>query len=1023
MNRWQSSRIDVVRFGDCEVSRAERLLRRSGRIVPLQARPFDLLLYLIENRDRVISRDELLKHVWKGISVNEQAQRFAVHSIRRAIGDSGDAQRIIRTVRGNGLQFIAAAELGTRLTAANAMPLDSLVGQPFLGRESFLRSVDRALDRVAGSHGYTLLATGEAGIGKTTALSRMARSAGERGFLIGSARCPGTDDAPALWPWTQVLRRLIEREGRSWLADTMARGADAIAWVLPELQDLVPPSRRSPKSDSRASRYQLFDGIRFLVGELSLRTPVGVLIDDLHGADSGTLLLFEYLASELSESRFLLFGTLRPHGQSYEKCAAMLSSVLRRPNVELASLERLTEREVTALTEARSGFPPSNEVARSLVAKTGGNPFFVSQVLTVLENEGRLDSLRAEEPLAFSIPSGVRDAVKRQTDVLPEHVYFVLSLASVVEKEFTSALLDRALGADSVDVLRALESAVGAGICVKDVLGNQFRFAHDLVREAIYCSLTSAERAENHGRIALAMADAIGPDSGPHSGEIARHFAAVYPAPIASKALRFLINAAHWDVERAAFGSAAVHLERALNLLEGLCPGDMELRCEILLELGFAYGLEANREKSRAALIEAARLAESCERPDLAARAAMCFAPDLLAIETGIYDRGLVDLLERALAALPDESDQRPRVLARLAVALHWSDEPRDRIKRLVDEALARARDLGGSEMASYVRTAGQLALYSVEFARESVEQSKSVTFEDDSTTLLRTILRITALWQVGDMREVDIEVQSFDELLKRARRPSASWYVAMLRSTRALMRGQYDIGMKLSEEFLREGLGVDDRNALHSFALQRAMTAIDVGGLEAIEPAVAGMASNFPRVEGWLAGLSYLYSELGKRDEARDVMSEAVGRGALTSFPRNSWFGTLGSLTLACRVIESPDLVESLYPLWLRFSGQLAVVGFSSFCWGSTDRFLGVLAGLMRQWDTSEAHFGRAITANRVAGAYAALAHTYADHASMRDQKQLGAGRESRDLALQQARALGMKGLESRILREAPEV
>src|SRR5687767_2795327 len=98
---------EVLRFEDCELSKAERLLIRSGRIVPLQARPFDLLAYLVDNRDRVIPRDEILNKVWRGVRVNEEALRFSVHAIRRAIGDDGQSQRLIRTVRGNGLQFVA----------------------------------------------------------------------------------------------------------------------------------------------------------------------------------------------------------------------------------------------------------------------------------------------------------------------------------------------------------------------------------------------------------------------------------------------------------------------------------------------------------------------------------------------------------------------------------------------------------------------------------------------------------------------------------------------------------------------------------------------------------------------------------------------------------------------------------------------------------------------------------------------------------------------------------------------------
>src|SRR5687767_307082 len=131
----------VLRFGEYEVSTLERLLMRRGRVVPLQARPFDLLVYLIDNRNRVISRDELLRTVWRGVRVNEQAQRFAVHAVRRAIGDSGHAQGIIRTVRGNGLQFIAPLETVTRLARDESAPFRD---QSFLARDSFLDCVKRA---------------------------------------------------------------------------------------------------------------------------------------------------------------------------------------------------------------------------------------------------------------------------------------------------------------------------------------------------------------------------------------------------------------------------------------------------------------------------------------------------------------------------------------------------------------------------------------------------------------------------------------------------------------------------------------------------------------------------------------------------------------------------------------------------------------------------------------------------------------------------------------------------------------
>jgi tetratricopeptide (TPR) repeat protein len=816
-----------------------------------------------------------------------------------------------------------------------------------------------------------------------------------------------------------VLRRLIEGEDQLWIAEAIQNGVEEVAWVLPELRELI--SRTvNPTTDSRASRYRLFDSILSLLKKLSTQRPLAIFIDDLQEADQGSLHLFKYLAAELTGTKSLLFGTFRAHGVVYQKCAAMVASVLRLREAELVTLSGLSARDVANMAESRSGARPSAIVARDILAKTNGNPFFVLQILKVLENDGILETILRDRPLEYSIPRGIRDAITRQVDVLPASVIRMLGMAAVIEKDFSISLLERALGIEASAIIESLETAVDSGICLSDDEGASYRFAHALVREAICASLTVSERARNNSRVALALEVGAGSDLGPLSADIARHFAASYPDPLAVRAIGFLILAARWDVDRAAFDSAAAHLERALILLERLCPGDKQLRCELCLERGFAYGLAGNREESRRALEEGARLAEECERPDLVARASVLFAPDLLAIETGVYDTDLVGLLESALRKLPGDAEERPRILARLAVALHWSEIPRDRIKSLVEEAAVEADSRDDVEMASFVRTAGRLALYSVECPEESIRESKSDRVEDGSTSLLRTILRITALWQVGQMRDVEIEIAGFSSLLRRARKPSAAWYVGMLKATMALMKGQYALAGELGEQFLQEGLRVDDRNALHSFALQRAMSAIDVGRLEELEPAVVEMASTFPRVEGWQAGVCYLYSELGKVEEARDVMEAAIGRGVLNSFPRNSWFGTLGSLTLACRVLESPAIVRELYARWERFAGQMAVVGFSSFCWGSTDRFLGVLAGLMCKWDVAQAHFHRAIAANKMAGAAPALAHTYADLAAMLDRNQLGVGRESWDLALQQARFLGMTNLERRILHES---
>ena len=85
------------RFGDHLLDVARRELRRGGEPVTLEPQVFDLLVYLVRSRDRVVTKDELLDAVWSGRAVSESTLTSRINAARKAIGDSGEAQRLIRT--------------------------------------------------------------------------------------------------------------------------------------------------------------------------------------------------------------------------------------------------------------------------------------------------------------------------------------------------------------------------------------------------------------------------------------------------------------------------------------------------------------------------------------------------------------------------------------------------------------------------------------------------------------------------------------------------------------------------------------------------------------------------------------------------------------------------------------------------------------------------------------------------------------------------------------------------------------
>jgi DNA-binding winged helix-turn-helix (wHTH) protein len=93
-------------FEECVVDTDRRELRRRANLIPLEPKVFDLLVHLIEQRERVISKDDLLASLWDGRVVSESALSTCINAARTAIGDNGDAQRLIRTLPRKGVRFV-----------------------------------------------------------------------------------------------------------------------------------------------------------------------------------------------------------------------------------------------------------------------------------------------------------------------------------------------------------------------------------------------------------------------------------------------------------------------------------------------------------------------------------------------------------------------------------------------------------------------------------------------------------------------------------------------------------------------------------------------------------------------------------------------------------------------------------------------------------------------------------------------------------------------------------------------------
>jgi predicted ATPase len=282
---------------------------------------------------------------------------------------------------------------------------------------------------------------GEAGLGKTRLLREAAAHAEARGFAVATGRGSRDDGAPPLWPWTALLRDL---------------GA-----ALP-----------TSVAEGEAARFEVWEAVAAELAAAARRRPLLAVLDDLHWADASSIKLLTHLVDTLDAARtgpLALLVARRSHPEPTGALAELGEALARRGATRL-DVGGLTPAEVAALAGAVGVRRPADDVAAALRDRTGGNPFFVTELV-------RLGSRDA-------VPAAVTDVVTSRVERLPGEARSVLRTAAVVGRRFDLALLAAVAGDDEDHTLDALEPALAEGMVVEDG-ADVFRFSHDLVHEAV----------------------------------------------------------------------------------------------------------------------------------------------------------------------------------------------------------------------------------------------------------------------------------------------------------------------------------------------------------------------------------------------------------------------------------------------------------------------------------------------------------------------------------------------------------
>jgi DNA-binding CsgD family transcriptional regulator/tetratricopeptide (TPR) repeat protein len=469
---------------------------------------------------------------------------------------------------------------------------------PFVGREAELRQLQSAFEAAARGDGALVLLAGEPGIGKTALCEQLARFVAEQGgrVLVGHSYAEGSVGV-AYQPFVEAFERYSRERTTDTLRSELGKGASAMARMVPAVQRLLQLELHAP-ADPADDRLSLMSGVLECLRGIGKLHPLLLVLEDLHDADRGTLDLVVYLARHLVGARMLVVGTYRDvEVDRAHPLAATLAELRRGGHFERVHVGQLSIDEVQRLLASTSQQAVPRPLAEEVHRRTGGNALFTHELLRVLLAEGLVEPrdgmLRrvGEAALAGRMPEGLRDVVGKRLSSLSPAANQVLSVASVIGREFQLDVLQRLLPWRQDELESALEEALGSGLVEeRSVVGASitYRFSHAFFQQTLYDEILAPRRIRLHQQIARVVEEVHARRLDEHAAELAEHYAFSSDAHDLAKAVSYAELAARRAGEVFAYGEAARQLERALVVQDLVDPEDQAKRCDLLLALGEA---------------------------------------------------------------------------------------------------------------------------------------------------------------------------------------------------------------------------------------------------------------------------------------------------------------------------------------------------------------------------------------------------------------------------------------------------
>ena len=437
------------------------------------------------------------------------------------------------------------------------LPLQPSLALPLIGRAAALAQLHQARDRLG--NGGLILIHGAPGVGKTRLLNEFTSQQAGRATILAGGSYPGGEALP-YHPLLLALRGSLARHAlwhavpALWLSELLP--------LLPDLRALFPDLTAPLPAASGQAQARILAALTQTLTALAKQRPVLFCLDDLHWADKDTLGWLRYLAGRWVEAPLVVLATA--HSRSAPALAALLPALNRAGRLAEIALGGLAVSDVQHLFSLATPAPPDPKLAERIHQTTGGNPFFVLEIVRELQETGELD----DPPESLPLPATVRDAIMERVSHLTPIARQVLEAAAVLDPLLDDALLQHTSARSAAETADALDELLAHQLLhVRPTPAGELAFPHSLMQQAVYRDLSPWRRRLLHLRAGEELARVQ-----PHNvAALARHFT---EAAAWETAIDYLQQAARLAAQATAYETALEMVERAFELLPAVLQPD-----------------------------------------------------------------------------------------------------------------------------------------------------------------------------------------------------------------------------------------------------------------------------------------------------------------------------------------------------------------------------------------------------------------------------------------------------------------